>query len=569
MSRRKKMKMKEEEQSPTAYQISHLPDEIIYLILQSCYNLQELTLCHVAVSADTFPSILANAPRLEKFSLRYIIGRLSLDISASKFPSLKFLSFDATDDLHQLQLSSAPLLHTLIFNGNCKFLNVVSAPNVKFVELKLDGELRRREFDDLILKFPSLESLSLYVRWIVTDDVLRISCHTLRKLTLKCVEPHIKLEIDAPNLITLSTSCEDLPDNVNIVNNIVNVAVQDCRETRERERGRVWSRVRSRERGGECFFPGGPSPKDLDGRVVQNVSYRTSIEESDGRFGSNFKSVVEHRKSSHFIFLDKGQLVWLHGVLQVAAKNGWKLPLVCESSSKRRTIAITQFHLQGRWVLKIYEKCLNQKVFFVIIPVDSNSDGWPSLLKMLQRFTHRSAFVADPKQGVLPKRSFAEVVSKKVFSEKGSCFRTCVQGFDGIKVEAEGVEDRVSFLKQCVVFRFSYHGSINWKEFRIWANKQWGVPVDVQIKGIRDDLWMLVCNSMEEADRVVAFRRTRFGQVEIQLDRWIKGAGRSAVSMEADMVWLLIRGLPLHLRSEELFKSLGERCGKFLGFEET
>ncbi|CAN0904412.1 hypothetical protein LINGRAHAP2_LOCUS23081 [Linum grandiflorum] len=86
--------------------------------------------------------------------------------------------------------------------------------------------------------------------------------------------------------------------------------------------------------------------------------------------------MVSRGTSSHFIFTDKAQLVWLEGVLTMAAKKRWVLPSICEFRSQRRTLAVTQFHLQGRWVLKIYERCHNQKIFFVIILCDANSHGW-------------------------------------------------------------------------------------------------------------------------------------------------------------------------------------------------
>ncbi|CAN0879625.1 hypothetical protein LINGRAHAP2_LOCUS13175 [Linum grandiflorum] len=150
-----------------------------------------------------------------------IYGIHSLDISASNFPNLKSLSFHGyvSNVLEQLQLSSAPLLQTLIFWGKCKFLNVVSAPNVKFLELHPCGKVSRREFDDLISKFPSLESLHVDMMLIkVDDDGLRISTHTLRKLTLKQSQRHIKIEIDGPNLATLFVTGYDLPMFLNIVN---------------------------------------------------------------------------------------------------------------------------------------------------------------------------------------------------------------------------------------------------------------------------------------------------------------------------------------------------------------
>ncbi|CAN0877118.1 hypothetical protein LINGRAHAP2_LOCUS11697 [Linum grandiflorum] len=184
-------------------------------------NLQELCLEHVSVSQQSFPSCLANARRLEKLSLKSIFGIKTLDVSASNFPSLIYLSFQSNDSprdreqLQRLQLSSAPLLQTFCFRGDSGSLRVVSAPNVTSFELAPNAKLRRRELDELISKFPSLSLLSLDF-----DERYINRSHTLRELTLKQQERRIKFEyeIDAPNLVTLFIRSNELPINVDILN---------------------------------------------------------------------------------------------------------------------------------------------------------------------------------------------------------------------------------------------------------------------------------------------------------------------------------------------------------------
>ncbi|CAN1194980.1 hypothetical protein LINPERHAP2_LOCUS42850 [Linum perenne] len=79
---------------------------------------------------------------------------------------------------------------------------------------------------------------------------------------------------------------------------------------------------------------------------------------------------------------------------------------------------------------------------------------------------------------------------------------------------------------------------------------------------------MLKCGSKQAVKRIIALRRWRFGDVNLQFDEWIPEAGRSNVLFEEDKVWVTIRGISLHLRSKELFQQLGEVCGTFLKFEE-
>ncbi|CAN1797601.1 hypothetical protein LINPERHAP1_LOCUS21331, partial [Linum perenne] len=84
---------------------------------------------------------------------------------------------------------------------------------------------------------------------------------------------------------------------------------------------------------------------------------------------------------------------------------------------------------------------------------------------------------------------------------------------------------------------------------------------------IGDDVWLLVCASKAEVNRVLSLKRWKFGEVSIFLDRWITEAGRSAVMLENNSVWVVARGIPLHLRSNALFMQIGNSCGGFLRAE--
>ncbi|CAN1180387.1 hypothetical protein LINPERHAP2_LOCUS34749 [Linum perenne] len=182
-------------------------------------NLQELSLEHIRVSKQSFPSCLANAPRLEKLKLKGIQGIDSLDISASNFPSLVSLKFEGyASDLY-LQLSSDTLLQTLNFLGRCEFLKLVSAPSVKTVIFSPVGELSRSELEKLISKFPSLESLSINGSYSSKSSKLRVSSHTLRELSFAQSISTMELEIDTPNLTTLTIyTNSELKINSTVVN---------------------------------------------------------------------------------------------------------------------------------------------------------------------------------------------------------------------------------------------------------------------------------------------------------------------------------------------------------------
>ncbi|CAN1157690.1 hypothetical protein LINPERHAP2_LOCUS21696 [Linum perenne] len=126
----------------------------------------------------------------------------------------------------------------------------------------------------------------------------------------------------------------------------------------------------------------------------------------------------------------------------------------------------------------------------------------------------------------------------------------------------------MEFLRRCVVFRFSGDEEVDWTEFQTWSQRNWGIARCSVIRPVGDDLWLLECASEKEVLRIVALGRWRFKGLVIQLDRWIKMAGHSNVLWESDVAWVVVRGIPLHLRSSELIRSLGEACGGFLSATE-
>ncbi|CAN1169972.1 hypothetical protein LINPERPRIM_LOCUS110 [Linum perenne] len=79
-----------------------------------------------------------------------------------------------------------------------------------------------------------------------------------------------------------------------------------------------------------------------------------------------------------------------------------------------------------------------------------------------------------------------------------------------------------------------------------------------------DNLWLLECLSSEAADRILSLRSCWYGSARVSLDLWTEAAGWTSVMSKQKRTWLLFRGIPLHLRSMDLFRSLGDLCGGFL-----
>ncbi|CAN1134869.1 hypothetical protein LINPERHAP2_LOCUS8524 [Linum perenne] len=305
-------------------------------------------------------------------------------------------------------------------------------------------------------------------------------------------------------------------------------------------------------------------------RSFQIKNYRISIEASDGRFGSVCRLLVSKGSSSHFVFLDHSSVLWLEGVLQVASLNNWSFPSGCEFSSPRRTVKITLFVTGSNKSLKISELCSNGKIFYVLIPLVHASEGWKNLLGTLQNWV--ASALAPPSPATLSSKSptsYASAVKGASFSFQGRCIDSHWERKPSIKVEQDGTLDRLSYLEGCLVLRFCTINEIAWPSFRSWMSSNWALPVDTPIQKLDDGLWLLFCGSSTQVNRVLALNRRSFKDTLLQIDKWIPEAGRSNVLSRDNVIWASINGIPLHLRSSDLFRHLGDYCGTFLGFELT
>ncbi|CAN1120432.1 hypothetical protein LINPERHAP2_LOCUS191 [Linum perenne] len=150
----------------------------------------------------------------------------------------------------------------------------------------------------------------------------------------------------------------------------------------------------------------------------------------------------------------------------------------------------------------------------------------------------------------------------------GKCLIEEVEGETRISVLNEGLEERLEYLKRCVVFRFVGEEEVSWADFRVWVQRYWGVPAITSFFPIGDDLWLMECSSASEVSRIIALKRFKFKGLVLLLDEWIKMAGRSCVSLDSDIAWVVVRGIPLHLKSNNLIMSVGEACGDFLASSE-
>ncbi|CAN1131659.1 hypothetical protein LINPERPRIM_LOCUS13930 [Linum perenne] len=72
---------------------------------------------------------------------------------------------------------------------------------------------------------------------------------------------------------------------------------------------------------------------------------------------------------------------------------------------------------------------------------------------------------------------------------------------------------------------------------------------------------MLCCSSKEEVDKIFNLGRWRFPGHRLFADRWIEEAGISDVCGDRGVVWVLVKGIPIHLRSEATISEIAQCFG--------
>ncbi|CAL1355166.1 unnamed protein product [Linum trigynum] len=252
----------------------------------------------------------------------------------------------------------------------------------------------------------------------------------------------------------------------------------------------------------------------------------------------------------------------------------WKFGKEYIKRSGERVIHVGRTALKNKAVLQISEMVATGRVFKVLISEPDGKKGWASLIDLLQDFytLERRAMgsylerpfehlVFQPPSGQQV-RTFAEVVKSGGFYGAGKC---CIKGSRRdrfIEVGDEGVQNRQDLMGKCLEIQLSSK-SINIctqstaDEFKRWANKKWAIDSNYGWidKGIGK--WMLICPSWHQAMRVRSFDQCSFQNLSIIVSYW-KEESRGDAS---DTMWILVTGIPCHLKSVDLIKEIEKFCG--------
>ncbi|CAN1216420.1 hypothetical protein LINPERPRIM_LOCUS604, partial [Linum perenne] len=282
---------------------------------------------------------------------------------------------------------------------------------------------------------------------------------------------------------------------------------------------------------------------------------------------------VSYLGSVHFIFLDVDLLRWLKSVLQVALDNGWKLGKGLLKRSQHRVLQVGSFKLRDEWFLRILEVSGVGKRFFVSIPMDEQKVGWGSFLKSV----HSILEEMEVKQVPQNRGSFAEVVCRGTtnMEDSGGVVKhgsAVEKSIPCLKIGKEdGFERRAVALQRWVVVYFSLgpNDFIAWEGFRKWMDRWWGIGVGEEMKLLGDDSWLVEYESEEAASRIVERGLWFFRGVAVETRFWFPDAGRLNRLETRGLKWILVFEIPVHLRSEEVLRMIGELSGGFVDSQNT
>ncbi|CAN1223621.1 hypothetical protein LINPERPRIM_LOCUS2113 [Linum perenne] len=319
-------------------------------------------------------------------------------------------------------------------------------------------------------------------------------------------------------------------------------------------------------------------------RLLRSLKIRDrdcSIFSSDRFEDADFRIAVSKDGMEHFVFADIVLLKWMRDLLQRALEKSWKLDKGLVRKSGSRALHLSSFKLKEVLFLRVMEICGNGQRFFVSIPSDDAQVGWKSWLKTVESVLLEVG-AAGRGSNFLTKgakqhtRSFAEVVGGSVISDEIVLRPQRGLVEESLEVpelvfEEDGVDSRVSRLKSWVVVKFmlGYNDFIAWEDFQLWLKRWWRVELGWGKQRLGDDAWLIECESEKMVQSVVQRKYWFFKGARMEVKPWSKEDGQSDLPSRNGMKWILVFGCPVHLRSEALFRKLGDLCGGFVDVQET
>ncbi|CAL1400978.1 unnamed protein product [Linum trigynum] len=147
----------------------------------------------------------------------------------------------------------------------------------------------------------------------------------------------------------------------------------------------------------------------------------------------------------------------------------------------------------------------------------------------------------------------------------GMC--TIQQDYEGryIDVENEGVREQNNILDQSLLLSFEPKGNIFFTRelipyFWKWAIRYWAIDDNHALEDRSDGSWLLICPLALDVIRIRKIERVQYKDFIIRLNSRKTFDNHTMESL----TWILVFNIPLHLKSFDLLKTIGNFCGSFI-----
>ena len=106
------------------------------------------------------------------------------------------------------------------------------------------------------------------------------------------------------------------------------------------------------------------------------------------------------------------------------------------------------------------------------------------------------------------------------------------------------------------------------EELEVWFREAWRLKEGVKVAVLNKELLLLEFKSPEKAKWVFESGRRSFNGGVLQLDWWSPESGCIRSKGSVQEAWIRVVGLPLHLWTTEIFRKIGDECGRFVAVDE-
>ena len=134
-----------------------------------------------------------------------------------------------------------------------------------------------------------------------------------------------------------------------------------------------------------------------------------------------------------------------------------------------------------------------------------------------------------------------------------------------LQLGEKDIPSKRKLMDQCLVGRWGQSpvSDPDMSALESWGRSLWNIKGGVKFARLGGPLLLIELENKEEADKVLLRGHRWFKESILHLDRWDPKVGCSQNDERAKSVWVRIVGLPLHFKSQEAFRKIGDCCGRF------